>query len=215
MDRIHRPDSRPWILAGTVKIKDLIHTWAQNNVMNEFLLNEDNIRDVIKADLQIDDRTVDLLEKECLPSNLDCEEEDEEQNFSPIPERTETQVDRDTDGFEPTPEPSRTTSSTPRGDQSQVLGAINAIKGPADQVLALVQAAQAELGRGDPLPMLGLGTRAAVAVLARRLPVRLGRSRYRRPFRQPAHQAHAVRRPQAARVRGQRPFHPVRKSTPP
>lgn len=78
MERIHRPDSRPWILAGSVKVKDLIQTWAQNNVMNELSLNERNLKEFVKSELQIDDQMVDLLEKDCSPSNLDCEEEDEE-----------------------------------------------------------------------------------------------------------------------------------------
>ena len=77
MDRIHRPDSRPWILAGSVKVKDLIQTWTQNDVMNELKLNENNLKEFVKNELQIDDQMVDLLEKDC-SSNLDCEEEDEE-----------------------------------------------------------------------------------------------------------------------------------------
>ncbi|CAG2158360.1 unnamed protein product [Oppiella nova] len=78
MDRIHRPDSRPWILAGSVKIEDLVETWAQNQVMTELNVNETNLKDIIKNELQIDDKMLSLLEKDCLPSNLDCEGDDEE-----------------------------------------------------------------------------------------------------------------------------------------
>ena len=78
MERIHRPDSRPWILAGSVKVKELIDMWTQNNVFNELKINKHNLKEIVKNELKIDDKIVDLLEEDCLPSNLDCEEEDEE-----------------------------------------------------------------------------------------------------------------------------------------
>ncbi|XP_054153063.1 snRNA-activating protein complex subunit 3-like [Oppia nitens] len=78
MERIHRPDSRPWILAGSVKINELIETWAQNQVMSELNINEHNLKDFVKSELQIDDQMMILLEKDSDVSNLDCEGDDEE-----------------------------------------------------------------------------------------------------------------------------------------
>ncbi|CAG2100113.1 unnamed protein product [Medioppia subpectinata] len=78
MDRIHRPDSRPWILAGSVRIEQLVDTWANTQVMHELNANETNVKTLLSQELQIDDKMMALLAKDCQPSNLDCEGDDEE-----------------------------------------------------------------------------------------------------------------------------------------
>lgn len=78
MEAVHKPDSRPWILAGKVIIRDLLLMWSQNCVQNELNLNEHNISDYVKSELQIDQQMVELLEKDTNPKNMHCIGDDEE-----------------------------------------------------------------------------------------------------------------------------------------
>jgi len=78
MERVHKPDSRPWILAGKVKINEFIEMWSQNQIQNELNINKYKLREYVKNDLEIEDQMIDLLEKDTDPSNLDCCGEDEE-----------------------------------------------------------------------------------------------------------------------------------------
>jgi hypothetical protein len=78
MERIHKPDSRPWILAGSVIVNEFIEFWANHQIDKELNINESNICDFVKNELEIDEQVIKLLEKDINPSNLYCCGEEEE-----------------------------------------------------------------------------------------------------------------------------------------
>lgn len=80
MESIHKPDSRPWILAGKVIVKDFIEMWDLflPNIEIELNINENNLRNCVKNELGIEDEMIDLLDEDTSANSLHCVGEDEE-----------------------------------------------------------------------------------------------------------------------------------------
>lgn len=79
MEPIHKPDTRPWILPGKIKVKDFIQIWKDTQVNLELEIDKKNLAEktINYLNNNIDGNIISMLEEECNPSNLDCEGENE------------------------------------------------------------------------------------------------------------------------------------------